>query len=225
MVSTVAGTVAMGEVWLGIEGAALLRAVVEGDDAFVAARLDAIRALVDQCGAGPFDLRAPVPELDVEEGYRAWAPRYDEMSNALIRAEGPLVAAVLDEVPPGVALDAAFGTGRLTALLAARGHHTHGLYLRAFRSAGLEALDCVEEPMQADFTQGLTTGAPEAAEALWRGVPVALVWSVERRCRRHVVPRVNTRRSGAVGSKEAVADMGNRTGQTAQAPGAPEPAG
>lgn len=112
-----ARSVALGEVWLGIEGAALLRSVVDGDDSFVSARLAAIRALVGQGGEGAFALRAPVPEA----------------------------------------------------------------YLRAFREAGLEVLECVEAPMEADFTQGLTGGAPEAAEALWRDLPAALVWTLERR--------------------------------------------
>ena len=88
----------MGEVWLGIEGAALLRYVLDGDEAFVAARLAAIEGLVGRLGGGPFAVRSPVPELDVEEGYRAWAPVYDEMSNALIRAEEPLLLAGLDGV-------------------------------------------------------------------------------------------------------------------------------
>lgn len=275
--------VALGEVWLGLEGAALLRSVVEADDTFVAERLAAIRTLVDQLGQGPFALRAPVPELDVEEGYRAWAPIYDEMSNALIRAEKPLVEAAIDDVAPGTALDAACGTGRLAALLGQRGHrtlgvdrseamltraraklagvefrtgdltalpvesasidlatcglalthlpdpapaiaelarvakpgarvvisdahptfvliqgqalfptdggfayvrnhhHPHSVYLRAFRDAGFAVLDCAEAPMEADFSEGITAGAPKAAASLWADVPVVLVWTLERR--------------------------------------------
>ena len=273
----------MGEVWLGIEGAALLRYVLDGDEAFVAARLAAIEGLVGRLGGGPFAVRSPVPELDVEEGYRAWAPVYDEMSNALVRAEEPLVLAGLDGVGVGVALDAACGTGRLAGLLAGRGHrtlgvdrsdamlarareklagvefrsgdltllpvesgsvdvatcglalthladpapaigelarvvrpggrvvisdahptfvalqgqalfpagagfafvrnyhHGHSVYLRAFRSAGLDVIDCAEAPMESDFTVGLTAGAADAAAALWADIPVALVWTLQRR--------------------------------------------
>ena len=276
-------SVSLGEVWLGIEGAALLRCLLDGDEAFVAARVAAIEALVGRLGGGPFAVRSPVPELGVEEGYRAWAPAYDEMSNALIRAEEPLVHAGLDGVAAGVALDAACGTGRLAGMLAGRGHrtlgvdrsdamlarareklagvefrsgdlsllpvesgsfdvatcglalthladpgpaicelaqvvrpggrvaisdahptfvavqgqalfptgsgfafvrnhhHAHSVYLRAFRSAGLDVLDCAEAPMEADFTEGLTAGAPDAAVALWAGVPVVLVWTLQRR--------------------------------------------
>ena len=276
-------SVSLGEVWLGIEGAALLRYVLDGDEAFVAARLAAIEGLVGRLGGGPFAVRSPVPELDVEEGYRAWAPVYDEMSNALIRAEEPLVLAGLDGVGVGVALDAACGTGRLAGLLAGRGHrtlgvdrsdamlarareklagvefrsgdltllpvesgsvdvatcglalthladpapaigelarvvrpggrvvisdahptfvalqgqalfpagagfafvrnyhHGHSVYLRAFRSAGLDVIDCAEAPMESDFTVGLTAGAADAAAALWADIPVALVWTLQRR--------------------------------------------
>lgn len=274
--------VSMGEVWLGIEGAALLRSVVDGDDDFVAARVDAIRSLVAQLGGGAFGLSAPVPELDVDAGYEAWAPIYDEMSNALIQAEEPLVEAALADVASGEALDAACGTGRHAARLVAKGHrtlgvdrsgamlararskvpeaefrrgelgalpvdsasvdvaicalalthladpapaiaelarvvrpggrvvitdahptfvmiqgqalfphaggfayvrnhiHLHGTYLRAFRQVGLEVLDCAEAPMDADFGQGITAGAAEAAAGLWAGVPVALAWTLAR---------------------------------------------
>lgn len=274
--------VAPGEVWLGIEGAALLRSVVDGDDAFVADRLAAIRSLANRAGDAAFAQSTPVPELDVDAGYEAWAPVYDEMSNALIRAEQPLVDAALDGLAPGDALDAACGTGRLAARLVARGHrtvgvdrseamldrarakladiefrpgqltdlpvasgsmdlatcglalthltdptpalaelarvvrrggrvvisdahpmfvliqgqalfphaggfafvrnyvHLHGTYLRAFRRVGLEILDCAEACMEADFSQGITAGASEAAAGLWAGIPVALVWSLVR---------------------------------------------
>jgi SAM-dependent methyltransferase len=257
--------------------------VVEGDDAFVAARLEAIRRIVERTDDGPLALRSLVPELDLEAGYRAWAPLYDKMSNALIRAEEPLVEAGLDGVAPGEALDAACGTGRHAARLAADGHRTmdidrseamlaiarsklpdvefrkgeltdlplatgsvdlavcalalthlpdparaiaelarvvrsggrviisdahpifvliqgqalfpyekgfafvrnhaisHGTYLRAFRAAELEVLDCAEAPMESDFNEGLMAGAAEAAAALWRDVPVALVWTLQRR--------------------------------------------
>jgi ubiquinone/menaquinone biosynthesis C-methylase UbiE len=275
--------VALGELWLGLEGAALLRNVVDGDDDFITARLTAIKALIDQVGHGPFALRAPVPELDVDAGYEAWAPIYDEMSNALIEAEQPLVDAALRDVPPGEALDAASGTGRHVARLLSCGHrtigvdrseamlvrarskhpgvvfclgeltalpvasrsvdvvtcalalshladpapaitelarvakpgarviisdahptfvlilgqalfphqgafayvrnhaHLHGVYLRAFATAGLEVIDCTEAPMTADFTEGITAGAAEAAAALWNDVPTVLVWTLARK--------------------------------------------
>lgn len=274
---------ALGELWLGVEGAALLRCVIGGDQQLVAVRIRAIKALVEQMESDAFAQRAEVPELDVGAGYEAWAPIYDEMPNSLIRAEEPLVEAAMDDVRPGQAIDAACGTGRHTALLLLRGHqvlgvdrsgpmlsrarsknpgaefrlgelsslpvssesmdvvtcglalthladpapaiaelarvarpggrviisdahptyvliqgqalfphqgafayirnhvHLHSTYLSAFAAAGLEVIDCAEAPMDADFTRGIMSGAAEAAAALWRDIPIALVWTLERR--------------------------------------------
>jgi ubiquinone/menaquinone biosynthesis C-methylase UbiE len=119
--------VALEELWLGIEGAALLRQVIEGDDEFITERLTAMRALLDQVEAGQSALRAPIPEFDVDSGYEAWAPFYDELPNALIRAEEPLVDAALEGLPAGEALDAACGTGRHLATLLALGHRAVGV--------------------------------------------------------------------------------------------------
>lgn len=35
--------------------------------------------------------------------------------------------------------------------------------------------------MEADFTRGIMAGAAEGAQALWRDVPIALVWTLMRR--------------------------------------------
>ncbi len=58
--------------------------------------------------------------------------------------------------------------------------HLHSTYLQAFRASGLVVADCLEAPMETDFTAGLFAGAADAAQALWDGIPVALVWSLER---------------------------------------------
>lgn len=68
-----------------------------------------------------------VPELDVGDGYAAWASSYDLMSNALIRAEEPLVAVATAGLPTGRALDAACGTGRHSVWLSAAGHEVTGV--------------------------------------------------------------------------------------------------
>jgi SAM-dependent methyltransferase len=269
------------ELLVGAEGTALFRNVVDGDDDFIAARLVALRRLLDKIDAGD-TLGADVPELDVDAGYAAWAAVYDSMPNALIRAEEPLVHQALAGVAPGAALDAACGTGRHAAALVAAGHqtigvdrspemlgiaatkvpeadfrtgdlmalplddasvdvavcslalthltdpapaiaelarvvrpggrvilsdahptfvlllgqglfphgqgfafvrnhvHLHGTYLAAFAAAGLVVRDCAEAPMEDDLSLGLFAGAAEAAEALWAGIPVALVWTLER---------------------------------------------
>jgi len=142
------------EVLLGVEGGALLRRVVDGDDDFVAERVAAIRRLAELVEGGRSKAVA-VPELDVEDGYAAWAPIYDEMPNALIRAEQPLVDEALAEVRAGRALDAACGTGRHAARLVASGHRTVGVD----RSAAMLAIARRKVP-QADFRIGDLTRLP-----------------------------------------------------------------
>ena len=61
------------------------------------------------------------------ERYRAWAEAYDQPGNQLIDLEQPIVREILDGLPPGVALEAACGTGRHTEYLAALGHTAIGV--------------------------------------------------------------------------------------------------
>lgn len=151
------------EFLLGIEGAALLRHVVDGDDDFVAERVAAIRRLSEGLD-GDRSPAAAIPELDVEGGYAAWAQIYDEMPNALIRAEQPLVHEALADVRAGRALDAACGTGRHAAHLVASGHSTVGVD----RSAAMLAVARRSVP-KAEFRTGdlaalpLEDGAVDAA--------------------------------------------------------------
>lgn len=42
------------------------------------------------------------------------------------------------------------------------------------------ALFRLEAPFESDFRSGLYAGAAAAAAALWDGIPVALVWSLEK---------------------------------------------
>jgi len=275
-------TVSLGELLLGTEGTALFRHLIDGDDEFIRRRVEGIRRLAAELDSTRLSAGLEVPELDVEQGYAAWAPIYDAMPNALIRAEEPLVQAATADLPVGRALDAACGTGRHTAWLAAAGHattgidaseamlevarerapgadlnvgdltdlpvedgafdfaicalalthlqdptaaiseiaravrpggrivltdahptfvliqgqalfptggglafvrnhaHLHSTYLRAFRAAGLSVLECLEAPMEDDFTTGMFAEVAEAAEALWRDIPVTVVWSLRK---------------------------------------------
>ena len=275
-----ARSVSLGELYLGTEGAALFRHLLDGDDDFVGERMKALRGLVAQLDDPQLSTSMPVPELDVDAGYTAWSEVYDVMSNALIRAEEPLVQAATADLPPGRALDAACGTGRHAAWLAAAGHqttgidateamlevarakvpgadfrqgdfealafadnsfdfaicalalthladpttaicelarvvrpggqivltdahptfvliqgqalfpagrglafvrnypHLHSTYLRAFKAAGLTVAECLESEMDGDFSGGLLEPVADAAAGLWRGIPVALVWSL-----------------------------------------------
>ncbi len=111
---------------LGLEGIALLRAFAgEYDRDFTMARLAEVRALldaVDELGDG-----TRVDPISTTEGYRSWAEFYDEPGNQLIDLEQPIVREILDGLPPGVALDAACGTGRHSAYLASLGHTVIGV--------------------------------------------------------------------------------------------------
>jgi SAM-dependent methyltransferase len=112
---------------LGLEGVALLRAWIgDFDEAFVRERLVEVRRLLDEPALadhpGHHVLRG-----DLAEAYRDWAPTYDDPSNGLFAIDTPVVAAMLDGLPAGRALDAACGTGRLTELLVERGHDVVGV--------------------------------------------------------------------------------------------------
>lgn len=115
------------ELLLGVEGTALLRFLLDGEEDFVRRRVEGIRSLVDRFDDPSVALGVDVPEMDVESGYAAWAAVYDTMQNALIRAEEGVVDELLADVPPGRALDAACGTGRHAARLAALGHDVVGV--------------------------------------------------------------------------------------------------
>jgi SAM-dependent methyltransferase len=110
---------------LGIEGIALLRGFTgEYDRAFVEARLAEVRRLLDDeslAGAG-----VEVDRVGTVEGYRIWSRTYGG-ANTAFDLDEPVVGEILDAVPAGVALDAACGTGRWSAALAARGHRVIGV--------------------------------------------------------------------------------------------------
>jgi SAM-dependent methyltransferase len=111
---------------LGVEGTALLRAFAGGYDRdFTQARLSEIRALLDS--ADQLGEEAWSRPITVAEGYRAWAPRYDQPGNGLIDREQPVVRKMLDGLPRGRALDAACGTGRHAQYLASLGFGVIGV--------------------------------------------------------------------------------------------------
>lgn len=64
---------------------------------------------------------------DAVSGYDAWSATYDVRLNPLLMAEQPAIGAVIQSIPPGRALDAGCGTGRLTRLLADAGHEVIGV--------------------------------------------------------------------------------------------------
>ena len=110
---------------IGLGGVAVLKAFAgEFDRQFTEDRLAGIRALLDAAEtlAGGVD----VAPLSSQDGYDGWAQTYDEPGNGLFPLEEPLVHELLDSLPVGVAVDAACGTGRHAAYLAAHGHTVLG---------------------------------------------------------------------------------------------------
>jgi SAM-dependent methyltransferase len=115
------------ELLLGIHGLALLRGFIAGSDDVTAARVADIGRIAD--GAADERLAALVefPERSVQQGYADWSQTYDVPGNPLIHLEESVLHPLLDARPPGRALDAACGTGRVSAYLAAAGHDVVGI--------------------------------------------------------------------------------------------------
>jgi ubiquinone/menaquinone biosynthesis C-methylase UbiE len=115
------------ELLVGVEGLALFRHLVEGDDATAETRIDEVRRIVGTDEEATYGLGADVPELDPRAGYARWAATYDRPGNPLISVEQPVVWELLDALPAGRALDAACGTGRHSAHLVKQGHEVTGV--------------------------------------------------------------------------------------------------
>jgi SAM-dependent methyltransferase len=106
----------------------VLRSWLDADRARVDGRVTDLERLLATRDQEPLlALELPVPEVDAVTGYGSWAATYDVLPNPLIALEEPVVQRLLADAPPGRALDAACGTGRHTAFLAARGHRVAGV--------------------------------------------------------------------------------------------------
>lgn len=111
---------------IGLEGLALLRSFAgEHDREFVTERIAEVRRLLDDKALA--NAAVEVAQVDAAEGYRVWSRTYDEGRNTAFDIDEPLVDDILDNIPLGVALDAACGTGRWAGRLAARGHRVIGV--------------------------------------------------------------------------------------------------
>jgi len=114
-----------GDFFLAVQGLAMMRNVVVQPQR-ARDRAAEMRRIIEKFDEFPQSLRFAVKEYDVEQGYTRWAPSYDG-PNPAIEAEEPVVAELLAGLPRGVALDAACGTGRHAARLAALGHRVIGV--------------------------------------------------------------------------------------------------
>lgn len=112
---------------LGLEGVALLDAWAgDHDRAFTEARLAEIRRLLDDEKLR--DRSVLVERVSSATVYGRVSAGYDaEAGGGLFATDEPIVAEYLAGRAPGVALDAACGTGRFAEFLAQRGHRVIGV--------------------------------------------------------------------------------------------------
>jgi len=117
----------MPKVWpvhyaLGVAGIAVIRNWMSGDETAEECA-EELRSLANRFHEDPsLKFLLDIPNMDVESGYRLWADTYDDFHNPLIAIEEPLIRELVDEIPPGRALDAACGTGRYARYMSQRGH-------------------------------------------------------------------------------------------------------
>ncbi|MFJ1459657.1 class I SAM-dependent methyltransferase [Nocardia sp. N2S4-5] len=109
---------------LGLEGLALLRAFAgEYGREFTEARVAEVRRLLAEGGLGD---GVAVEYVNTVEGYGIWAESYDG-PNPAFGFDEPMVRDLAAGLPPGAAVDAACGTGRVAAVLAECGHRVLGV--------------------------------------------------------------------------------------------------
>lgn len=117
----------IGEYLVGVEGLALLRlAFAEAADER-ADRLTELRGLLDGLDTDEaLGTPAAGTEHGLDDGYRVWSESYDGPLR-LFPIEAPPVHRRVDELPIGVTLDAACGSGRHSEYLAAAGQSVIGV--------------------------------------------------------------------------------------------------
>jgi ubiquinone/menaquinone biosynthesis C-methylase UbiE len=116
----------VGEYLMAIEGLAMMRHILT-DPARGRERGRDVQRILENLERPPQSLDLPVTEHDVATGYTAWAPLYDGEANLAIEREEPIVRSLIEQLPPGSALDAACGTGRQAAMLDELGHRVIGV--------------------------------------------------------------------------------------------------
>jgi ubiquinone/menaquinone biosynthesis C-methylase UbiE len=141
-----------GEIELGFAGLALLRSYPLG------ARAELIKEISERLKEeGWADHEVEIDEFDSEAGYELWAETYDGLPNPIFDLEEPVLRAMVDRVPPGLAIDAACGTGRHTAYLLERGHK-----VVAIDSSGAMLSKARQRAPEADIRSGSLLDLPIA---------------------------------------------------------------
>ena len=117
-----------GQYFVAIAGVAAMRHILLAPSD-VMPRLEDARRVIAHLDEFPNNIRIPVVECDVIEGYDAWAPVYDSGPNAATERDSEVVRELLEPLPRGRALDAACGTGRQSLLLTELGYEVEGVDL------------------------------------------------------------------------------------------------
>jgi SAM-dependent methyltransferase len=162
--STMARSIGLRELLVGIEGLALLRRLYDGTDADAEARLSEVRRILEE---SEYEAADSVAEADARTGYAAWSGHYDDTDNPIIALEQPAVWSILDRLPPGRALDAACGTGRHARRLIELGHELFavdwtpemlGIAKRAVPRARLVEADLLALPLAEEQFDAVVCG-------------------------------------------------------------------
>lgn len=123
---TMADHPTLGDFILGFEGLGIMRSWTV-DPEGVKARVRGIVEMAGRLDEEPWSSPVVVGEKAVADGYAEWAAVYDAPGNPVVLAEEPVVREMVARHPAGDALDAACGTGRHAAHLAAAGHRVVGV--------------------------------------------------------------------------------------------------
>lgn len=110
---------------IGYSGLALLRNRLVGDPKMTHTIFSQIRKLATSSDVSY--LKEDIQKLSVSSGYRKWSATYDIIPNLLIEVEEPVITTILKKFHPGIAVDVACGTGRLSRILQHQGHQVTGI--------------------------------------------------------------------------------------------------
>lgn len=111
-----------------MEGLAIARNLFSGSEESVRKRVDEIREIIEALdNPGSVENRSvQTRELTVAEGYDRWASTYDEVTNTLTEVEHRELLDIVGSIPPGNAVDACCGSGRVSKILSNLGHNVRG---------------------------------------------------------------------------------------------------
>jgi ubiquinone/menaquinone biosynthesis C-methylase UbiE len=121
----IAGDLKVANYLIAIEGFAMVRQLFS-EPGRLDSRAAEVAAIVRGSDTPPLSSLISIDRYDVDAGYALWAARYDG-PNPAIETEEPVFGELVARSSPGVALDAACGTGRHSAILSSMGWDVIGV--------------------------------------------------------------------------------------------------